>query len=285
MQKSPRAIVRGLRRSIAQRGLPNTIHTIWRRITRKRSNAALAARDENAAKMHIPERHPFDEAFGVETSGEVSWRELETGHAHDLYTVNYYGVAPSLFHQSMMRWQSLGGKPSLSEYTFIDLGSGKGRPVLLAAEMPFKACIGVELNPGLSQISADNMALWKAANKARSPMTAICQDVTEFDFPSTPCLVFLFNPFSAQVLKKVIRNIARVFAARPGELDLIYINSEFSSVLAGHPGFELLWEERMDMSSEDAAFDLTHQLANAGEIYGQAGSEVCSAWRWRGMPG
>ena len=159
MLKSPRFIVRGLRRSITQRGLLNTIHNVWRKITRKRSNAGLTARDENAAEPHAPQRHPFDEEFGVETSGEVSWRELDTGHAHDLYTVNYYGVAPSLFHEAMKRWQSQGEKSSLSEYTFIDLGSGKGRPVLLAAELPFKACIGVELNSGLSEVSRDRKSV------------------------------------------------------------------------------------------------------------------------------
>jgi SAM-dependent methyltransferase len=284
MLDSLRDIFKRLRRSVAQRGVRNMIYNVWRRTARRgRSNTGLARRNDAGVPARGALKHPFDEQFGVETSGIIGWRELETGHAHDLYTVSYYGVAPSLFQEAMTRWKSHPGKVSLAEYTFIDLGSGKGRAVLMAAEFPFKACIGVELNAGLTDIARENMARWKAAGRARSPMTAICQDATEFVFPDTPCVVFLFNPFTAKILKKVVGNLARAFAARPGELDLIYINSEFSSVLAAHPGFETLWEERIPMWPEDAAADLAHQLESVGEIYGQTGIEPCGAWRWRGV--
>jgi SAM-dependent methyltransferase len=286
MLRSSRNIVRRFRRSVAQRGLKNVIRNVWRRVTRgRRSNAALMVDGVQQTIIPGPQKHPFDEQFGVDTSGTVTWEELETGHAHDIYVTCYYGVAPSLFHGVIERWQSLAGKHSIADCTFIDLGSGKGRPVLLAAELPFKASIGVELNPALSDVLRQNIVLWEAAGKAKGSMAAICQDATEFVFPENPCVLYMFNPFTAQVLKKVIANIARVFAKRPGELEVLYLNAEFSSLFAEHPGFELRWEGRVFMSPEDAAFDLAHQLADQGEVYGESGSEFCSIWRWKGMPG
>lgn len=283
MLKAPRNVFRRVRRSIAQRGVRNLARNVWSRVVGHHQNNAVAAAEiKEQVRIQGSQKHPFDEQFGVETSGVISWLELDTGHTHDLYTVNYYGIAPSLFRGVMTRWLSIAGKPSLSEYIFIDLGSGKGRAVLLAAELPFKACLGVEMNRSLSDISQHNMGVWMAANKAQSPMTAICQDAAEFVFPDTRCVVYLFNPFTAQLLKKVIANIAGAFANRPGELDVIYVNSEFASTLANHPGFGLLWEGQIELSEEDAAFDRAHQLASAATAHFPAGSEPCSIWRWRG---
>ena len=43
----------------------------------------------------------------------------------------------------------------------IDIGAGMGRAVLLAAEMPFRLVVGVELNPTLAQIARRNLAIWR----------------------------------------------------------------------------------------------------------------------------
>ena len=75
-----------------------------------------------------------------------------------------------------------------------------GRALLLAAEFPFRAVVGVELNPTLARIGRTNMALWRKAGRARAPMRMICRDAAEFELPPGPCVVFLFNPFGAPVL-------------------------------------------------------------------------------------
>ena len=36
-------------------------------------------------------RHPFDEEFGVRTSGLVAGRHLQSGHRHDRHATAYYG--------------------------------------------------------------------------------------------------------------------------------------------------------------------------------------------------
>ena len=65
----------------------------------------------------------------------------------------------------------------------MDIGAGMGRAMLLAAEMPFRAVIGVELNPTLVRIARRNLALWRKAGRARAPMRLVCGDAAEFAFP------------------------------------------------------------------------------------------------------
>jgi len=227
-------------------------------------------------------RHPFDEANGVRTSGLVAGRHLKTGHKHDRHATAYYGVAPSVFHALVRRWRRSGLAAQIEETTFIDFGAGMGRAMLLAAEMPFRAVIGVEMNPTLVRIARRNLALWRKAGRARAPMRLIEGDAAEVAFPRGPCVAFLFNPFGATVMRRLLRAVARSFADRPGELDILYVNNEQEGVLEAARGFARLFHGEVRRSRVDAIAD--HRiLANQpdGE-YASANYEDCSIWRWRG---
>ena len=150
-------------------------------------------------------RHPFDLEFGVRTSGLVAGRHLGSGHRHDRHITAYFAVAPSLFHNMIQRWRRCRPQASLDAYTFIDLGAGMGRAMLLAAEYPFRAVVGVELHPTLARIARGNLAKWRAAGRARAPVRFHCRDAAEFPLPPGPCVAFLFNPFGAPVLRRVLR--------------------------------------------------------------------------------
>jgi predicted RNA methylase len=43
------------------------------------------------------------------------------------------------------------------ETTFVDIGSGKGRALIIAAEYAFKRIIGVEYSPSLATICRRNL--------------------------------------------------------------------------------------------------------------------------------
>src|SRR6202012_4517788 len=92
-------------------------------------------------------RHPFDVANNVRTSGLIAGRHLKTGHSHDRHATAYYGVAPSVFHRLIQRWRRTKPIAPIDDFTFIDIGAGMGRAVLLASETPFRQVLGVELHP------------------------------------------------------------------------------------------------------------------------------------------
>ena len=106
-------------------------------------------------------RHPFDAEFGVRTSGLVAGRHLKSGHRHDRHATAYYGVAPSVFHGLIEDGERSRPDAPIEAFTFVDVGAGMGRAVLLAAELPFKAVVGVELNPTLAGIARRNAAMWR----------------------------------------------------------------------------------------------------------------------------
>jgi SAM-dependent methyltransferase len=228
--------------------------------------------------------HPFDEEFGVRTSGLVAGRHLKSGHRHDRHATAYYGVAPSVFRALLRRWQKSRPVCALEDVSFIDVGAGMGRAMLLAAELPFRQVVGVELNPTLGRIGRKNLAVWRASGRARTPMKLVCGDAVEFPLPEGPCLAFLFNPFGAPVMRRLLAawrlSLRKTLAGRARQLDILYVNNEQERVLEQQAGFERLFLGQVRRSRADAIAD--HRiLANQpdGE-YASANFEDCSMWRW-----
>jgi len=224
--------------------------------------------------------HPFDEAHGVETSGLIPADALKTGHPHDAEVTAYYGVAPSILRSLIDRWLASGPSHSIEKVTFIDIGAGKGRGLLIASKYPFKEVLGIELNPSLAALAQKNIAHWIKTQEYLAPVTLIEQDATEFYFPAGPCLLFLFHPFESAVMYKLIRRIETQFAKRPGTVDLIYVNCECRALLDGHPAFMRLFFGPVAMSPEDHVADLA-AIAQQ-EQYGSTGDEECAMYRYVG---
>ena len=206
-------------------------------------------------------RHPFDLEFGTRTSGLIAGRHLKSGHRNDRNSTAYYAVAPSVMQGLVVRWRRSRPVAPIDEFTFVDLGAGMGRAMLLASEYPFRSVVGVELNPTLARIARKNAALWRPAGCALAPMRVVCRDAVEFEFPEGPCVAFLFNPFNA---------------------DILYANNEQEKVLERQAGFARLFKGQVSRSRADAIAD--HRiLANQPEgEYASSNWEDCSVWRWVG---
>jgi hypothetical protein len=227
-------------------------------------------------------RHPFDVLNHVETSGLVHGRDLTTGHVHDRHSTAYYGIAPSVLQQLCARWRGMSLKAPPFDYSFIDLGAGMGRGMLLAAEMPFREVIGVELHPELAAVAERNTEIWQISGRARCPMRVVQADVTEFRFPQNPCVAYLFNPFREPVLRRLLSHIENEFSDRRGELDLLYANDEMAKVLDAHAGFARLWTGLVPLSEADEAADRAILENQPDGEYAWSTEEPSSIYRWVG---
>jgi len=228
-------------------------------------------------------RHPFDLEFGVRTSGLIAGRHLGSGHQHDRYATAYYAIAPSVFREMISRWRRLAPPAPFTDYTFVDMGAGMGRAMLLASEFPFHAVHGIELNAMLARIAARNLTVWRKSGRARSPMRIFAGEAADLDPLPGPCLLFLFNPFGAPVLRRVLSRWSRAFSERSGQLDLLYVNNEQEHVFAAFPGFRRLFAGRVRRSRADDLADRRILTSQPEGEYAAIPWEDCSIYRWTGM--
>lgn len=227
-------------------------------------------------------RHPFDLANGVRTSGLIAGRHLKSGHRHDRHATAYYGVAPSVFHRLIRRWRQTKPTAPLRDFTFVDVGAGMGRAVLLAAEIPFRQVLGVELHPTLARIARRNLRLWRAAARVQTPTRIFCSDAVEFPLPHGPVLFFLFNPFGGPVLRRLLKRVRHECADRFGQLDLLYVNNEQEGEFEGCRGFRRLFLGQVPRSRVDAIADHAILANQPDGEYASSNYEDCSIWRWIG---
>jgi len=125
--------------------------------------------------------------------------------------------------------------------TFIDLGSGRGRPLLLAADMGFGRIIGVELDAALILRAQRNIDRWKSRHNAEvnpREFVLLHQDAACVDFPNEPLLVFLANPFGAETLRNVLDKLISSYSSSPRQIWLCYVNPVHEGALIERPIFE-----------------------------------------------
>lgn len=145
----------------------------------------------------------------------------------------YEGAPPRLFHRII---RSLDIAPE--HYAFIDLGSGKGKALLLAAHHPFRRIIGVEYNPRLDAIAAENARIYRHPERRMHAIETIRDDAGAFDLPPGDLLIYLFNPFKAAIMERVLANLERALQAEPRDVLIVYQNPTQRRLLDQAPFLE-----------------------------------------------
>jgi hypothetical protein len=154
-----------------------------------------------------------DRRRGVSTSREVKDRELGI---RDLRNHWYVATDYETFARAMEQVEVRAG-----EDVFVDFGSGMGRIVMLAAGLPFRRVIGVEFAPQLHVIAQQNVAAAGCRN-----VELVQADATEWRIPADASVLFFFNPFEGEILRRVFANIRRSVEEHPRHLRIVYVRPE-----------------------------------------------------------
>jgi len=130
------------------------------------------------------------------------------------------------------------------EFSFIDLGSGKGRALLLAAEYPFRQTIGVEYSPHYHAIACRNVETYQKNSDKAISIELINGDATAFEIPTGKNVFFLFNPFQGLTFSQVVRNLEKAVNSEADEIYVVYVNPVCRVELDSSPAFRILHDEK-----------------------------------------
>lgn len=143
-----------------------------------------------------------------------------TGH-------QYFPSEPWLFEEIM---QAL--PIDFSQFTFIDLGSGKGRALMMAAGYGFRHIIGVEYISALHCVAEQNIHKFAEEHRdLKTQMKSLCMDTRDFEFPAEPLVVYLFNPFPEPLFAAVLEKLRRSATEKPRPIFIAYRYLEFEELL------------------------------------------------------
>ena len=165
--------------------------------------------------------HPYDRLNGTDTSGTVPLEDFSVDAAALEGAHLYGGSQPGVLREILKTL------PALEACLFLDLGCGKGRPLFVAAEFPFREIIGVELSPPLAAIASRNADIMARRYADRARVRIVTGDATAFPLPAGDFVLFLYNPFGKALIEKVVASVEAALSAERRRIYVVYYNPVF----------------------------------------------------------
>lgn len=156
----------------------------------------------------------FDFSKGVNTAIPVSRRFLYAkNQANNLnrYVASTFGIVNHAleFANTIV---------SLDESGFVDMGSGKAKALIAASNYPFRTIRGVDISRRMHTIALKNLLKLGLTTQVEVELG----NAESIALQSHERVIYLFNPFTGDVLDRCLKNLLATKRNGPGVL--IYVN-------------------------------------------------------------
>ncbi len=165
----------------------------------------------------------FDRRFMVDTAGTEEIEYLTAEAALKQHGNRYEPVKPSDLRALIGMLAPL----ETRAFDFVDLGSGKGRALFVAAEFPFRRCVGVEFAKELHDVAVRNIGSYKSEARRCSDIRSVHADAAAFEFPLHPMVCFVNNPFGETLIAEMARRIDESARSAPRACFLVYLHANY----------------------------------------------------------
>jgi hypothetical protein len=163
----------------------------------------------------------FDRRYGIETT-RWDTRQLQ-GEGPNAEFGNWYMPTEMTMFRLMM------GRLVIDpcEFLFVDLGSGKGRMLVAAAEAGFRRVVGVEYVANLHAVAQQNVRIYLRRSRRRAEIQTLQADAADYEFPDEPLVIFFYNSFLEPVLSVVLENLRRSLDRRARDVYILHNGPQY----------------------------------------------------------
>jgi SAM-dependent methyltransferase len=180
----------------------------------------------------------FDHQYGVTTHAVLFLTDLDPDTVGDAGAhATHYEAVPVADFRALL---ALVPKDAIPHTTFVDVGAGMGRALILAAEYPFKQVVGIELSPGLYEVAKENLETAQGRGLRCKDIRLLRDDARIAHYPPGDLVVFLFNPFDGEALRSLLASVAN--RRNPGATWLLYHTPVERAILESTPDWQLIEE-------------------------------------------
>jgi SAM-dependent methyltransferase len=195
--------IRRLRHSIDSSGFGRTLADIVAQ------RFAYSAADDDS----------FDREFGTSTSGSMEPDHLGIADPALREKAILYLPSPA----RVTRWMLRNAGVNHSQFSFLDLGCGKGRVLLVASEFDFIRVVGVDISAELCEIARRNATIFQPPTRRCRDIQVQNVDATKLDFPAGDLLIHLYHPFSPELTFRILERLGASLSERPRRVVIAYL--------------------------------------------------------------
>jgi len=182
-----------------------------------------------------------EKKYGINTTGADELNDLDEMGIDITHATIYMPVSYELLEEVFAQLNKLTNKPINH---FLDVGSGKGRAMCVAAHNGFKRITGIDLSKKLCDAAKQNCN----TTQEKIPeveFDIINNDAFYYDIPEDVDCIFMFNPFDEIIMSGVANNIHESLREHPREMKIIYVNPLHKSLFTNTGFKEVYYSKKM----------------------------------------
>jgi predicted RNA methylase len=199
----------------------------WLQYIRHYGPSAITGYPFDFVRVRRAERNEaFDAHFGTDTASTAFPWNLPSVEKQNWSEVYGYEAIPAWLIREILG--SIPLRPGI--FTFVDMGAGKGRALLVASEFPFAKIVGVELSRELHAIAQKNVKRFRSEAQKCKNFCLLCMNALDYKFEPQPLVLFLFNPFGRETLQIILENLRASLRSTPRDIFVVYVNPTFNTL-------------------------------------------------------
>jgi tRNA A58 N-methylase Trm61 len=156
--------------------------------------------------------------YGVTTSKIVKREDLDISEISKEHSEEYKPTRIRHFRLLIK------GLKLPEESVFVDMGSGKGRVLLMASMYNFKRINGVEISSRLCEIARNNVNIYEEKLKRPLNIEVVNEDVLKYNIKNDENVFYFYKPFDNFVMDTIIERIKKSLIENPRKAWLIINN-------------------------------------------------------------
>lgn len=127
---------------------------------------------------------------------------------------------------------------------FVDVGCGKGRAMMVAAQAGFQRLLGIEYSPDLCRTARRNLESLARGRDGGFSFDVIECDAADFAFARDHDVIYLYNPFDHVVMTSVLDHLEASLLAHPRTVWIIYLAPKWEREIGRREHFTLFARRR-----------------------------------------
>ncbi len=176
--------------------------------------------------------------YGTDTFVPVELKNLTITNGDQKKASRYEAVSFYMLEKLLSAFQKVSGLTSI-----IDLGSGKGRVLMVATHFGFTDLTGIDFATELCKQASENMKE-KEIEFPNIRWRILNENVENYDIGSRDSVFFMFNPFTEVVLKRFLEKLDHSCQEFPRSIYFLYASPQYQQLLLDE-GYAIIYKTQI----------------------------------------
>lgn len=177
-----------------------------------------------------------EKKYGIDTTRPAELKDLTIYNGNLKQSSRYEAVNYYILETLLQKITTV-----TTNRSFVDLGCGKGRAMVVAAHFGFNNIKGIDFAEEVCREATQNMEALQTKRSFRYLVS--CSNVLDYDIQPEDAVFFMFNPFTDETITGFLDKLEDSIAEHPRDVYFLYVSPRFIETFFEYE-FEPIYRKR-----------------------------------------